>query len=162
MFLFSSEFFGKLFGFCKIQPRLGALLGAAIGYALVMYRFSVWRTAKMLDQKSRPLTDPAILRLADRMAHALDLPEIKVHVFEVEPVNGLAAPDGRIDFGSGPFAGDRGEAALRHRNISFALRLRHLAAAGLAELETARTAAFNAAVRAAWRAYRRALPIVHW
>lgn len=68
----------------------------AIGYALVMYRFSVWRTAKMLDEKSRPLTDPAILRLADQMADALDLPEIKVHVFEVEPVNGLAAPDGRI------------------------------------------------------------------
>ncbi len=68
----------------------------AIGYALMMYRFSVWRTAKMLDAQSRPLTDPAITRLADRMAAALDIPAIPVHVFEVEPVNGLAAPDGRI------------------------------------------------------------------
>lgn len=68
----------------------------AIGYALLMYRFSVWRTAKMLDAQSRPLTDPAITRLADRMAAALDIPTIPVHVFEVEPVNGLAAPDGRI------------------------------------------------------------------
>ena len=68
----------------------------AIGYALVMYRFSVWRTAKMLDDKSRPLTDPSVTRLADQMAAALEIPEIKVHVFEVEPVNGLAAPDGRI------------------------------------------------------------------
>jgi putative metalloprotease len=50
----------------------------------------------MLDAQSRPLTDPAITRLADRMAAAMDLPEIKVNVFEIEAVNGLAAPDGRI------------------------------------------------------------------
>ncbi len=65
-------------------------------YAFLMMRFSVWRTKKMLDQQSQPLTDPSITRLADRMAAALDIPAIKVNVFEVEPVNGLAAPDGRI------------------------------------------------------------------
>lgn len=68
----------------------------AIGYALLMYRFSVWRTGKMLDQKSRPLAAPEITALAKRMAEALNLPAIKVNVFEVDPVNGLAAPDGRI------------------------------------------------------------------
>ena len=68
----------------------------AIGYALLMWRFSVWRTAKMLDQESQPLTDPAITRLADRMAAALDIPTIKVNVYEIDAVNGLAAPDGRI------------------------------------------------------------------
>jgi putative metalloprotease len=68
----------------------------AVGYAVLMLRFSVWRTKRMLDAQSQPLTDPSILRLADRMAAAMDLPEIKVNVFEVEPVNGLAAPDGRI------------------------------------------------------------------
>lgn len=68
----------------------------AIGYAVLMLRFSMWRTKKMLDAQSQPLTDPAITRLADKMAAAMDLPEIKVNVFEVEPVNGLAAPDGRI------------------------------------------------------------------
>ncbi len=65
-------------------------------YAFLMMRFSVWRTQKMLDRQSQPLTDPSITRLADRMAAALEIPAIKVHVFEVEPVNGLAAPDGRI------------------------------------------------------------------
>ena len=30
------------------------------------------------------------------MAEALDLPRIKVNIYEIEPVNGLAAPDGRI------------------------------------------------------------------
>ena len=68
----------------------------AIGYAVLMLRFSVWRTAKVLDSQSQPLTDPSITRLAERMAAALDLPQIKVNVLEVEPVNGLAAPDGRI------------------------------------------------------------------
>jgi len=72
-------------------PLLLALL-----YAFLMLRFSMWRTRRMLDARSQPLTDPSITRLADRMAVAMDLPEIKVHVFEVEPVNGLAAPDGRI------------------------------------------------------------------
>lgn len=59
-------------------------------------RFSVWRTQKMLDAQSRPLRDPDLERLTARMAAALDIPEIRVHVFDVEPVNGLAAPDGRI------------------------------------------------------------------
>jgi metalloprotease len=65
-------------------------------YAFLTMRFSVWRTKKMLDAQSQPLTDPSITELADRMAEVLEIPEIKVHVFEVEPVNGLAAPDGRI------------------------------------------------------------------
>ena len=68
----------------------------AVAYALVMYLFSVWRTTKMLDAQSKPLTDPPLLALSAQMARALDLPQIKVHVFDIEPVNGLAAPDGRI------------------------------------------------------------------
>ncbi|MEH7826541.1 M48 family metallopeptidase [Gemmobacter denitrificans] len=68
----------------------------AIAYAFAMYRFSVWRTARELDAKSHPLADPALTEMASRLAQALDLPGLKVQVYEVEPVNGLAAPDGRI------------------------------------------------------------------
>lgn len=68
----------------------------ALLWAVVSMRFSVWRTQKMLDAQSRPLRDPDLERLTARMAAALDLPGIPVHVFDVEPVNGLAAPDGRI------------------------------------------------------------------
>ena len=68
----------------------------AVAYAFLMMRFSVWRTSRMLDAQSQPLTDPSVTRLADAMAKAMDLPAIKVSVFEVEPVNGLASPDGRI------------------------------------------------------------------
>jgi metalloprotease len=75
----------------KILPLILVVL-----YAFLMMRFSVWRTRKMLDERSAPLTDPAITALADRMATAMDIPEIRVNVFEVEAVNGLAAPDGRI------------------------------------------------------------------
>lgn len=73
-----------------------APLCLAVAYAMLMVRFSVWRTKKMLDAQSHPLTDPAITALAQQMAQALDVAEIKVHVFEIEAVNGLAAPDGRI------------------------------------------------------------------
>ena len=75
----------------KFTPFLLAII-----YALAMYWFSAWRTTKMLDAQSKPLTDPDLLAVTASMARALDLPAIKVHVFDIDPVNGLAAPDGRI------------------------------------------------------------------
>ncbi|MDZ4134198.1 MAG: M48 family metallopeptidase [Paracoccaceae bacterium] len=75
----------------KFAPILLAVL-----YAFVLYRFSVWRTGKMLDAQSTPLRDPGLRAMTDRLARALELPAIDVRVYEVEPVNGLAAPDGRI------------------------------------------------------------------
>ncbi|MGC1506162.1 MAG: M48 family metalloprotease [Sulfitobacter sp.] len=68
----------------------------AIAYGLAMYRFSAWRTARELDARSTVLADPALKDMSDKLARALDLPKIKVHIYEIEPVNGLAAPDGRI------------------------------------------------------------------
>lgn len=65
-------------------------------YGLLMWHFSAWRTKRQLDQQSSLLADPVLSKLTQRMASALDLPRIRVHVFEIEPVNGLAAPDGRI------------------------------------------------------------------
>ena len=76
--------------------RLLIPVALAVLYGFMMLHFSMWRTKRMLDAKSTLLTDPSITRLADRMASALDLPRIEVRVFEVEPVNGLAAADGRI------------------------------------------------------------------
>ena len=75
----------------KLTPILLAIL-----YGVVMYRFSAWRTAKELDQKSIELADPMLKVMTDQMAKALDLPKIRVHIYEIAPVNGLAAPDGRI------------------------------------------------------------------
>ena len=50
----------------------------------------------MLDQKSSRLADPTLEVLTRDMAKALGLERLRVHIFEIEPVNGLAAPDGRI------------------------------------------------------------------
>ncbi|MBD3663072.1 M48 family metalloprotease [Sulfitobacter aestuariivivens] len=75
----------------RVLPILLAVL-----YGLAMYRFSAWRTARELDAKSTELMDPALKDMSARMARALDLPRIKVNIYEIEPVNGLAAPDGRI------------------------------------------------------------------
>lgn len=75
----------------RFTPILLALL-----YAYVSFRFSVWRTSRELNARSVELADPRLKRLTDQLAAALDLPRIRVHIYEIEPVNGLAAPDGRI------------------------------------------------------------------
>lgn len=75
----------------KFTPILLAIL-----YALVMYRFSVWRTHRELDTKSTELADPRLKSLTDRLAAALGVARIPVYIYEIDPVNGLAAPDGRI------------------------------------------------------------------
>ncbi|MBV1868985.1 MAG: M48 family metallopeptidase [Marinosulfonomonas sp.] len=75
----------------KFTPILLAIL-----YAVLMYRFSVWRTGRELDAKSTELADPVLKQLTQQMAAALELPRIKVNIYEIDPVNGLAAPDGRI------------------------------------------------------------------
>ncbi len=68
----------------------------AVIYGLAMYRFSAWRMARQLKANSTELVDPTLTLLAGRMAEALDLPAIRVEVYDIEQINGLAAPDGRI------------------------------------------------------------------
>lgn len=75
----------------KFTPILLAVL-----YGLVMYRFSVWQTHKKLDAQSTELADAKLARLTDRLAAALGIHRIPVYIYEIDPVNGLAAPDGRI------------------------------------------------------------------
>ncbi len=101
----------------KFTPILLAIL-----YALVMYRVSVWRTHRDLDARSTELADPELKRLTDRLAAALDLKRIPVYVYEIDPVNGLAAPDGRIfitrgfyrKFRSGEVTGEEMASVIAH------------------------------------------------
>ncbi|GFE50082.1 peptidase M48 [Roseobacter cerasinus] len=94
----------------------------AILYGVVIYRFSAWRTAKQLDAQSTELADPMLRVLMDRMAAALDLPRLRVHIYEIDPVNGLAAPDGRIfitrgfynKFRAGEVTGDELASVIAH------------------------------------------------
>ena len=78
-------------GMLRFTPILLALL-----YGVIMYRFSVWRTNRELASQSNELVDPQLGALTDQMAAALELEKIRVHLYEIDPVNGLAAPDGKI------------------------------------------------------------------
>ncbi|SLN12951.1 Metalloprotease LoiP precursor [Pseudoruegeria aquimaris] len=75
----------------KFMPILLAVL-----YGIAIYHFSALRTRRELDAKSTRLADPALKRITDGFAKALDVPQVPVHIYEISPVNGLAAPDGRI------------------------------------------------------------------
>ncbi|WP_116133723.1 M48 family metalloprotease [Tropicimonas sp. IMCC34043] len=75
----------------KLTPLL-----LMLAYGLAMYHFSAWRTARELDARSTELADARLKRLTDRMAAALGIERIRVYLYEVAPINGLAAPDGRI------------------------------------------------------------------
>jgi len=68
------------------------LVAAAIVYARVL----AWRTAQELDSNSVELVDPKLRPALARLAEALELSRIKVHLYEVPMINGLAAADGRI------------------------------------------------------------------
>ena len=75
----------------KLTPILLAIL-----YALGMYAVSAFRTKRELDANSTDLMDPELSKRFDKLARALEVPRIKVKLYEIDPVNGLAAPDGRI------------------------------------------------------------------
>ncbi len=68
----------------------------ALGYGLVLWLFSAWRLKRQMDATSTPLRDSGMDAVLRPMAEVLDVPRIAVHVHEVEPINGMAAPDGRI------------------------------------------------------------------
>ena len=65
-------------------------------YLAAMWFFSLWRLRQELNQKSTPLNHPRLVPMLERLGRAMDLPPVRAHVYEVDPVNGLAAPDGRI------------------------------------------------------------------
>ncbi|GGF63731.1 peptidase M48 [Paracoccus acridae] len=65
-------------------------------YLAAMWFFSLYRLRQELNQKSTPLNHPRLVPMLERLGRAMDLPPVRAHVYEVEPVNGLAAPDGRI------------------------------------------------------------------
>ena len=75
----------------RFSPILLAIL-----YGLGIYWFSAMRLRKTLDTQSAELLDPTLQPVLEKLAQALDLPKVKVHIYEVDPVNGLAAPDGRV------------------------------------------------------------------
>ncbi|NBT51944.1 MAG: peptidase M48, partial [Marivivens sp.] len=91
-------------------------------YALAMWHFSSWRLRRELDAKSTELADPALKPVTDKLAKALDIPRVRVFVYEIPQINGLAAPDGRIfitrgflqKFRSGEVSGEEIASVIAH------------------------------------------------
>ena len=75
----------------RLSPILLAIL-----YGLGMYWFSALRLRKTLDGQSTELLDPNLKPTLEMLAKALEIKEVKVQLYEVDPVNGLASPDGRV------------------------------------------------------------------
>jgi hypothetical protein len=93
-----------------------------------MYQFSSWRTRRELDEKSTELADATLKTLTDRMAAALGLERIRVNLYEVDVVNGLAAPDGRIFLTRGFYEKyRRGEVTAEELSSVIAHELGHVA-----------------------------------
>jgi len=91
-------------------------------YALAMWHFSSWRLRRELDAKSTELADPALKPVTDKLAKALDIPRVRVFVYEIPQINGLATPDGRIfitrgflqKFRSGEVSGEEIASVIAH------------------------------------------------
>ncbi|MEX0970673.1 MAG: M48 family metalloprotease [Paracoccaceae bacterium] len=73
---------------------LPILLAVVIG--LVMYTVSARRLRHALNAQSTALTDPALLAHCAVFQRELGLKSLPVRVYEVDMLNGLAAPDGRV------------------------------------------------------------------
>ncbi len=107
--------------------KLGPIILAVL-VGLAMYRFSAWRTKRELDARSTLLADARIKALTDRMARELELDQIRVHIYEIAPINGLAAPDGRIFITRGFFDKYRlGEVSAEEMASVIAHELGHVA-----------------------------------
>jgi putative metalloprotease len=80
----------------RMLAALVAPVVLSVLFAIVMHQVAVRRTARHLDATSTPLSDPRLEAVFARLARALELPALRVHVYETDAINGLAAPDGRI------------------------------------------------------------------
>ena len=107
----------------KLLPLL-----ALIAYGFAMWRFSAWQLGRELDARSRPLTDARLAPVLARLARAIGVPRIPLHLYEIDPVNGLAAPDGRVFLTRGFLhALDRGQVTPEELGAVVAHELGHVA-----------------------------------
>lgn len=59
------------------------------------------RMVASLRRSSQPVLDRSILEIGERLADTLGAPPFELRVFELDGINGLAAPDGAIYISSG-------------------------------------------------------------
>jgi putative metalloprotease len=57
---------------------------------------TLWRMRRELDAKTLPLDDPDLSAAIDRLGRTAGLDGLKAHLYDMNVVNGLATPDGRV------------------------------------------------------------------
>lgn len=72
------------------------LIAVTIAFAVAQWRFSLWQVRRMLDARALPLDDPALQAMVARLGAAVGQPGLRLQLFDMPVVNGLATPDGRI------------------------------------------------------------------
>ncbi len=77
------------------MAKFAALLVPVL-FALCMYLFSALRTLRTMRKRSRRIEDMSLRQVSRRLAKAAGFREIHVYVYEINQVNGLVTPDGRI------------------------------------------------------------------
>ena len=65
-------------------------------YGVVMFQFSAWSLKRQLSSQANPLIDKNLEKIMAKFANVLEVEKIRLNIFETDPINGLAAPDGRI------------------------------------------------------------------
>lgn len=74
-----------------------------MGWAYAMYRMSIGRLSADLDQNSKPIDDPELEAIVRRMGRQVEIDHLQAHMYRMDAINGLAAPDGRIFITTGLF-----------------------------------------------------------
>lgn len=100
----------------------------AAGWAYAMYLISMRTLRRDLDSNATPIDDPALEALVRRLGRQVDIDHLQAHMFQMDAINGLAAPDGRIFITTGLFDRyRRGEITVEEVGSVIAHELGHVA-----------------------------------
>ena len=84
----------KLYHLTTMQFIVPLLLAVVFGVA--SYLFSVTKSNNALAANSEPLNDPSLENIFQRMANALDVQYLRLNIYKIDAINGLAAANSKI------------------------------------------------------------------
>ena len=64
--------------------------------AIIAFKFSVRGTINKLSRSSKELKEPQLTALIQKMSKELNLENLKVYIYKIQQINGIASPDGKI------------------------------------------------------------------
>lgn len=109
-----------------IRILLPVLVAALWGW--LMWRMALTKMKRDLDGNSTLIDDPELEAVIRRLGRQVGLDHLQAHLYRMETVNGLAAPDGRIFITSGLFDRyRRGQFTARELGSVVAHELGHVA-----------------------------------